>query len=487
MLKSASHDRASDPLWIGIAAIAAITIYRVVALGFSTAELFVDEAQYWQWGQELDWGYYSKPPLIGWVLRAVTELAHSDATFWVRLPGSLFHAAAALMMLGAARRIMAPAAANATAIAYATLPAVAAGSLLVSTDSMLLPFFAAALWLWLELTARRSALAAAALGLCLGLGMLAKYAAVYFLLGAGLGALLVPQSRIALRDAGIALAVFALVIAPNVVWNLQNDLMTLSHTADNVDWVRQPGVHLHVGKAAEFLLSQFGVMGPVFFGAYLWLAPRALRRADWQPRWLVWMSAPILLLVAAQALLSQAYANWAVTACLALLLLVVPVLWTRARRLFWIALALDLAVSLLIPFAATQATRWHAGDRLLMRRYVGQGAMSTRILDEAQAQGVTAVVSGNRHLLADLFHKAKGSGIAVYATPPQGRPPHFYAQRHPYPTGRTAPFLFATLSDTPPCPGPAPVAIWPPGPGIYAGQTLRLYRRDHDCWGAHLQ
>ncbi|MGD9863529.1 MAG: ArnT family glycosyltransferase, partial [Pseudodonghicola sp.] len=331
MQKSAPRGPATDPLWIGIAAVAAITLYRVGLLAFSTAELFVDESQYWQWGQELDWGYYSKPPLIGWVLRAATELAGSDATFWVRLPVTLFHAATALVLMGAARQLTDARAAAMVAIAYISLPVVSVGALLISTDTILLPFFAGALWLWLRLTARASVWTAAGLGLCLGLGMLAKYAAIYFVLGAGIGAALVPQARIGWRDAAIATAVFLLVISPNLVWNLQNDLMTLSHTADNVDWVRRPGIHLNPRGAVEFLLSQFGVMSPVFFGAYLVIALRALRRADWKGRWLVWMSAPTLLLVTVQALLSKAYANWAVTACLALLLLVIPVLWHRAR------------------------------------------------------------------------------------------------------------------------------------------------------------
>ncbi|TDK41364.1 ArnT family glycosyltransferase [Antarcticimicrobium luteum] len=486
MLKNAPRAKAPDPLWTGVAVIAAITLYRVVMLGFSSAELFVDESQYWQWGQELDWGYYSKPPLIGWVLRAFNELSGSDSTFWVRLPGVLFQATTALILIGAAREVTDRRAATMVGVAYVTLPVVAVGALLISTDSILLPFFAGALWLYLTLARSPSAPRALALGLCLGLGMLAKYAAIYFVIGAGIGAALLPPARIAWRDAALAALAFLLVIAPNLVWNLQNDLTTLSHTADNVDWVRRPGVHLNPQGAVEFLLAQFMVMGPVLFGAYLLIAARSLARPDWQPRWLVWMSAPTLVLVTGQALLSKAYANWAVTAVAAALLLVVPVLWHRARMWLWAGLALNLAATAFLPFAATQATNWtRASDgRLLMRRYVGQQAMSARILEEARKQGVSAVVSGNRHLLADLFHAAKGSGIHIYAVPMPEHPPHFYAQKHPYPADRRGSFLFATLGDTPPCPGAPPVATWKPGPGIFAPNTLSLFLRDTTCWPA---
>ncbi|MDX2484415.1 MAG: glycosyltransferase family 39 protein [Pseudodonghicola sp.] len=478
--------------------VAAITLYRMVMLGFSTAELFVDESQYWQWGQELDWGYYSKPPLIGWVLRAFNELSGSDSVFWVRLPGALFHAATALILMGAAREVTDRRAAMMVGVFYVTLPVVSVGALLMSTDTILLPFFAGALWLYLTLVRRPSWTRALALGLCLGLGMLAKYAAIYFVIGAGIGAALLPAARISWRDAAFASLTFLLVISPNLVWNLQNDLTTLSHTADNVDWVRRPGLHLNPQGALEFFLSQFMVLGPVLFGAYLVIAARALFRKprppnghpnglrDWHARWLVWMSAPTLGLVTLQALLSKAYANWAVTACVAVLMLAVPVLWHRARMWLWVGLALNLAVAAFLPIAATQATHWTKGEdgQLLMRRYVGQQAMSDRILQEARTQGVSAVVSGNRHLLADLFRAAKGSDIAIFAVPVPGHAPHFYAQKHPYPAERTGAFLFATLGDTPPCPGALPVARWNPGPGIYAAATLSLYVRGASCWPA---
>ncbi|GHG94287.1 ArnT family glycosyltransferase [Pseudodonghicola xiamenensis] len=482
MQKSAPLDRVSDPKWIAIAIIAAITVYRVILLAFSQAELFVDESQYWQWGQELAWGYYSKPPLIGWVLRAFTELG-GDTTFWIRLPGPLFQAATALILMGAARQVTDRRAAAMVAIAFVTLPAVTAGAFLVSTDTILLPFFAGALWLYLRLTATSSAKAAIGLGLCLGLGMLAKYAAVYFILSAGIGALVVPQARIAWRDAGIAALVFLVVIAPNVVWNLQNDLMTFSHTADNVDWVRHSGLNLHFNKALEFLVSQFGVMGPVFFGAFLWLAPRAFLRDDWKQRWLALMAAPTLILVTVQAILSKAYANWAITACLALLLLVVPVLWHRGRTWLWIALVLDMVLAAMLPIAFTQATRWTTPKgELLMRRYVGEQEMSSRILETARQQGVTAVVSDSRLLLADLFLRAKGGDIAIYAVPARGRPDNYYAQRHPYPAERSGPFLFATLDGAPACGEALPTATWIPGPGAYSRDTLQLYLQPRNCW-----
>ena len=97
----------------------------------------------WFWGQTLDWGYYSKPPLIAWILRLSTSL--SDARFFIRLPLPLIHAATAVLVALVARRLLGPRIGGIAGFAFATLPAVALGSLLVSTDTPMLLCFALAM------------------------------------------------------------------------------------------------------------------------------------------------------------------------------------------------------------------------------------------------------------------------------------------------------------------------------------------------------
>jgi len=471
---------------VGLAAIAALTAYRILMLPLATAEIFVDEAQYWLWGQELAFGYFSKPPLIGWVIRASTELAGSDGVFWIRLPGPLFHAATALVLMRAARRLMDPVSAVWCGIVYATMPAVGLASILISTDTILLLFFAGAIWIYVALRDRSSVGLALALGVCLGLGMMAKYAALYFAVCAGIAAVLVPQARIAWRDVGIAAVAFLMVVSANIIWNLENDLVTVSHTADNVDWVKSPGISLNWSKVVEFVGSQFAVLGPVFFGAYLVLIWRVIRSEDWTRRWLLWMSLPILLLMIGQALLSRAYGNWAVTAYPAAILLIVPVLWWKARPVFWTGLAVNLALVVALPVVATQVTEWRAGeeDRLLLRRYVGREALSARIFEEARARSAVDVVAWDRDVLSDLFYRAPGVGdLEVFAAPVDGYVPHYYAQKHTYPEGRSGPVMFFTFGrDVPDCAAEVPDVSWAVTEGAYRGREMKGYLVPSACW-----
>lgn len=478
-----------EALRLGIAAVLALTLYRIVLLAFASADLFVDEAQYWAWGQNLEFGYYSKPPLIGWVIRAFTEMSDSDGAFWIRLPGPLFQGAAALVVIAISRRLWGDTAGAVTGIAYASMPGVALGALLISTDTILLPFFALALLLWLRLGERSSAGLALAMGAALGLGMMAKYAAIYFVIGALLSALFVKEARISWRDAALASLAFLVVFAPNIFWNLQNGLTTVAHTADNVDWINDPSARLRLNFTglAEFFGGQFGVMGPVFFAAFLVILARALRRGTpWEIRFLICFSLPIILLVCVQAVLSRAYANWAAPAYVAAIVLTAPWLFARARRVYWVALGINLTIALALPLAAVFATTWQIGDRLVLGRYVDRAATSHKILDLAASEGLQDIVSQNRDLLADLTHQARGAQARIWSSPFPHHVPHYYAQRFPYPAGQGAPALFVDFDGAlPGCRSETQaqeITRWTPERGAYRGKTLVARRIDPTCW-----
>lgn len=54
--------------------IAALTLLRVWLLFVSPFDLGGDEAQYWSWSRDFAFGYFSKPPMIGWVIGLTTAV-----------------------------------------------------------------------------------------------------------------------------------------------------------------------------------------------------------------------------------------------------------------------------------------------------------------------------------------------------------------------------------------------------------------------------
>lgn len=461
--------------WLPKAAalVGVVVALRLCALALSRTDLFVDEAQYWLWGQRLDLGYYSKPPLIGWMIRFVTDLAGSDAVFWVRMPGAVLHGVTALILGAWAGRIGGARLALWVVALYLTLPFVALGSFLISTDTVMAPFLAAALYAFWRAGEGRAPGWAALAGAALGLAFLAKYAAIYVLLGAALGAILLPERRIGWRNGLILLGVFALVTSPNVYWNLTHKLTTLSHTVDNVGWLRA-GAGANLRSALGFLGSQFAVFGPVTFAALLW---GWLRPGPGDRRALVALSVLPVLAVTAQAFLGTAQANWAVAAYFAGTVLAALVLpgWGR-----WLALGLNALASLAL-LALVALAPWPAlGNAPLLKRYLGRAEMSTRILALAKAEGLP-IYAANRDLLADLFYTGRAAGVTVYAPRPEGRARNYYEQNFALPEGFAGRLLFITTAPFDCGAGPVPPAAALNGAGHWAGREITPYIVAAEC------
>lgn len=462
--------------------VGAVTMLRAVGLWFDQTDLFVDEAQYWLWGRDLDFGYYSKPPLIAWVIRAVTALAGSDDPFWIRLPGSLCHAATALILAAAAARLWGRNAAIWVAAIYVTVPFTAVGSAMISTDTILAPFFAAALFFLVRLQQTGRLSDAVLTGAAIGVGFLAKYAAVYFLIGLAIVQIVAPAHRISARNLAALILAFGVCAAPNIAWNLTHGMSTVGHTLDNVGWVRSsaPLSSLNPSGLAEFFVSQFAVFGPILFATLLLIALRPRLTGN---GWLLAFAIPPVAIVLVQALLSRAYANWAVTAYFAATLLVVPLLLSRAPRLLWATLAIHGAVAIALPLATTLAPSLTLGrEKPLLARYLGRADLSRQAIGLAGFQGISTVIAADRDVLADLFYTGQDSGLTFRSILPKGKPQSYYQQTRAIRTDDPGPVL-AILRKPPKCAGVLASRIneFTTKGGAYEGSGYAAYVIGADC------
>ena len=74
-----------------------VTIVRTAALAISPLELGVDEAQYWLWSKTLDFGYFTKRPMIAWLIGA-SHWLFGPHVMAVRLPACWLNFATALVL-----------------------------------------------------------------------------------------------------------------------------------------------------------------------------------------------------------------------------------------------------------------------------------------------------------------------------------------------------------------------------------------------------
>lgn len=454
-----------------------ITVWRLVALSLDGTDLWVDEAQYWYWGQNLDWGYFSKPPMIAWLSRAVTDMAGSDAIFWVRFPGPLLHATTAVLIGVTTARLVNTETGALAAMLYITLPMATLGSWQFSTDSVLLPFFALAVLSYVSLTFGASIGWALVLGCAVGLGLLSKYAMIYLPIGAAVAWILAPRARIAARDLGVAAIVALIVFSPNLFWNIGNGGTTLRHTAQ--DNARIGAADPSVARAVEFVASQFAVFGPILFAVLIGALIASLRRrAPDGTGWMLALALPTIMLMAVQAYRAQAHANWAVTAYVAGTIAVALVLITRPR-LAWVSLGLHLAIAALFPLLFIFPTALSLPDgRLLAQRYLGQATLSQQIAEVATANGLATIVSTQRSVAADLAHTLRDSALRFRALAVHGVPKSFYEQSFPY--EGTEPALLVT--QTPEiCGNAIAITTLTPSLGLHRGAVFHLMRLPEDC------
>lgn len=352
----------SDRAWRGFtfACLIALLLIRITFNGISPLNLYADEAQYWRWGDTLDWGYYSKPPMIAWLIHAVTSI-FGNSEWAVRLPAAILHTIGAFLIFHLGRDMYSARAGMFASLGYALMPAVILSSTVISTDGVLMPFWCAALWaFWRLRDGTGGWISALALGAAIGCGFLSKYAMLYFLIGIALTLLVDADTRRAMFSwKGLAvLGVAATIFAPHLAWNAANDFKTVSHTVDNANL---GGDLIHPEHALTFLVDQLGVFGPISFLALVF-GLFVMRTEDkgimGRDRWLLCFILPVLLIILGQAILSRANANWAATAYPGASVLVAAWL-TRARpnRTLWYVIAGITFIALLLAPDVSLLTR----------------------------------------------------------------------------------------------------------------------------------
>ncbi|MGH7266280.1 MAG: ArnT family glycosyltransferase [Candidatus Rokuibacteriota bacterium] len=307
---------------------------RLGYLATGTLDLSPDEAHYWEWSRRLDLSYYSKGPLVAYLIRALTE-GLGQSAFAIRVGAVLLSVVGALALYRLGREAFGDGRAGLLAVIGLQLtPLFWAGSLVMTIDPPFVVLWSLALlFLWRAVTAGASGAWLAA-GAAVGLGLLAKYAMLFVLPGLALYLWRAPAARAALRRpapwvAGlVALALFL----PVIVWNLEHGWVTARHVAGQG---RGPGLRLI--EPVRLVGSQIGILTPLVAGILGWAAwfgtREGLVRGREPYRFLMAFAAPVLLFYLLVSLQGKAQANWPAAAYPSLGLLAAGALLERRRRL----------------------------------------------------------------------------------------------------------------------------------------------------------
>jgi hypothetical protein len=258
---TAAQSRTAWPLLLGLAcAVALLHVLTNGRYGFHR-----DELQFLSDARHLDWGFVSYPPMTPFIEHISLSL------FGLSLIGlrmfSVIGQASVIVVSGLAARDLGGGrlaqATTALAVAFSPLPIFEATEFQYTSFAFL--WWALIGWFVIRLLKTENPRWWLAIGAGIGLGLLTKYAIVFYIAGILFGMALSPARRFFASRwfwAGVGLAL--LIFLPNLIWLVRHDFISYRFLQ-----------HIHLrdvgeGRAEGYLLNQFLVCANLF-AAPVWL------------------------------------------------------------------------------------------------------------------------------------------------------------------------------------------------------------------------
>ena len=323
-----------------------LVIYRISTIEISQLPLFYDEAYYYFWSLTPDWGYFSKPPVVAWLIGLTSSLMPLSA-LGVKLASPLLYGATALIVYRLGRRSFSPRIGVIAGLLFITMPLVGFNSLFITTDAPLLFCWAMTLWYLLLARSSNSWHDWLLTGVFAGLGMMSKYTMILFPFCYLLYLVSTPSQRPQLINLKLWFGVLVAIIIflPNVWWNAQHDFISFQHTREISQLERSL---FHVDHMLEFVAGQFVAFGLITMMGYLIVIGNRTSYQHQGLRLFIFLSLPYLAIFTVLALLSRANLNWAapvyVTASL------VAAVFIDKHRHHWLPATLGLNLLLMVAF-----------------------------------------------------------------------------------------------------------------------------------------
>lgn len=341
----------------------ALSIFRVYYIIYGPLDLSPDEAHYWEWSRRLDLSYYSKGPMIAYLI-AISTSIFGDNVFGVRFFAVVFSVLSSLILYRLGKEMYNERAGTTAAILFQIIPLYSTFGVVFTIDSPFIFFWILSLHLFWKainrdslhvmrngsnensfhaarITHNASRVFWILLGFTIGLGLLTKYTMAFFYLCALFFLISSPRFRGLLKTIMpyVSFAISIIIFTPVIIWNAGHGWVTLRHTAGQANIA--DGLRVSVNSLVEFVGSQLGVVTPILFVLImiaLWRvkgdnpspltplsSPLKLRgnRGGLQGRtggvkagigqFLFWFSIPVIVFFVLKSVQGKVQANWAMT------------------------------------------------------------------------------------------------------------------------------------------------------------------------------
>jgi undecaprenyl-diphosphatase len=429
-----------------------LSLFRIYYITHGVIDLSPDEAHYWEWSRRLDLSYYSKGPMIAYLIALGTAI-FGDNVFGIRIMAVVSSALSSIFLYLLGKKMFDERTGLAAAVLMQIIPLYSAYGVLFTIDSPFIFFWVLSLYLFWKavkqgLGVRDLGLVKnfqtnpqpptpnpyywLLLGISIGFGLLTKYTMAFFYICALLFLLASKQHRSILRtkEPYVSLALSLIIFSPVIIWNAANDWVTLKHTAGQAhisgQWSRlgeSPVVTViseqWLKNFSEFLGSQIGIITPVLFFMIFYAIFRLQKSyRDSQPSFLLWFSIPIIVFFLIKSFQGKVQANWALPAYAAGFIAFSALFvsrwesikkWTRWTVITGIFISLIIAVIAHYPAILQLPPKMDPTART--RGWEELGVEVSRVSDELSKKGHFFIFSDKYQVSSELAFYVKGQPL----------------------------------------------------------------------------
>lgn len=293
--------------------LAGVFILRVGYLFVNGLDLIGDESYYWDWSRIPDWCYYSKPPMVAWLIAVFTGLG-GDYPEIVRLPTVVLGTVFLAYFYAATKGFYSSKAAALAVLLILATPFNVLANLIMTIDPPLYCFWMMSLYYLRGALFEQRQMDWFWAGLATGAALLSKQVALLIPLMLLVFLGLNPQRRSLFKFEFVIylLPVIACLI-PILLWNQQHDWVMYGHSKGHFGINETVGFLTRMEQAGTFFLYQLLLVSPLLFVLILNMTFKTgflLTHLRPEEQFLFLMGPALLIGISLLSLVQKVQGNW---------------------------------------------------------------------------------------------------------------------------------------------------------------------------------
>jgi 4-amino-4-deoxy-L-arabinose transferase-like glycosyltransferase len=291
----------------------ALLVLRGGFLYINGMDLIGDESYYWDWSRQPDWCYFSKPPMVAWLIAAATGL-FGDHAVVVRLPTLLLGTLFLFYFHATAKAFYGPRAAAVALLLMLATPINLLANFLMTIDPPLYCFWIMSLYYLRKALFEQQSIAWFWAGLASAAALLSKQAALVMPVMLLFFLLIDRQRRCYLKhEYGWYLLPMVGVSIPILLWNQQHNWVMFGHSQGHFGNHDVVSMATHLQYAVNFFVYQLLLISPVTFVLVMIVSVQSafkFRHLTAEQQFL-WLMGPLLVLaILLLSFLQKVQGNW---------------------------------------------------------------------------------------------------------------------------------------------------------------------------------